>query len=101
MMYGYRVSYMGLESQILYISRSLRKYCDNSVVVFMAKNNKNGSQSTHIDIKYLAIREHVKKKKVIIEHIRNELMITNPLTKGIPPFKFKDHIVKMELGFII
>jgi hypothetical protein len=29
------------------------------------------------------------------------LMITNPLTKGIPPFKFKDHIVKMELGFII
>jgi hypothetical protein len=43
----------------------------------------------------------LRKKKVIIEHIRNELMITNPLTKGIPPFKFKDHIVKMELGFII
>jgi intergrase/recombinase len=83
------------------ISRSLRIYCDNLVVVFIAKNNKNGSQSTHIDIKYLAIREHVKKKKVIVEHIRNELMITNSLINGMPSFKFKDHIVKMELGFII
>ena len=41
------------------ISRPLRIYCDNSVVVFMAKNNKSGSQNKHIDIKYLAIRERV------------------------------------------
>ena len=39
------------------ISRQLRIYYDNSVVVFMAKNNKSGSRSKHIDIKYLAIRE--------------------------------------------
>ena len=37
--------------------------------MFLAKNNKSGSRSKHIDIKYLAIREHVKKKKVVIEHI--------------------------------
>ena len=43
------------------ISRSLKLYCDNSVAVFMAKNNKSGSRSKHIDIKYLAIRERVKK----------------------------------------
>ena len=29
------------------ISRPLKLYCDNSVVVFMAKNNKSGSQSKH------------------------------------------------------
>ena len=37
------------------ISRPLKLYCDNSLAVFMAKNNKSGSRSKHIDIKYLAI----------------------------------------------
>ena len=43
------------------ISRPLRIFCDNSSV-FLAKNNKSGSRSKNIDIKYLAIREHVKEK---------------------------------------
>ncbi|RVX13557.1 hypothetical protein CK203_021005 [Vitis vinifera] len=54
-------------------------------------NNKSGSRSKHIDIKYLAIRKRVKEKKVVIEHISTELMIVDPLTKGMPPLKFKDH----------
>ena len=33
----------------------------------MTKNNKSESLSKHFDIKYLAIREKVKDKKVIIE----------------------------------
>ena len=74
------------------ISRPLRIFCDNSATVFLAKNNKSWSQSKHIDIKYLAIREHVKEKKVVIEHISTELMIGDLLTKGIPPMKFKDHV---------
>ncbi|KAL6342637.1 hypothetical protein AAG906_012501 [Vitis piasezkii] len=57
------------------------------------------ASSKHIDIKYLATREHVKeKKKVVIEHISIELMIANPLTKGMPPLKFKDHVVNMGLS---
>jgi len=79
------------------ISRPLRIFCDNSVVVFMAKNNKSGSQSKHFDIKCLALRERVKDKKVVIEHISTELMIVNSLTKGMPPFKLKDHVERMEL----
>ena len=67
------------------ISRPLKLYCDNSAAVFMAKNNKSGSRSKHIDIKYLAIRERVKEMKVVIEHISTELMIVDPLTKGMPP----------------
>ncbi|XP_050915368.1 secreted RxLR effector protein 161-like [Lathyrus oleraceus] len=43
--------------------------------VFMAKNNKSGSRSKHIDIKYLAIRERVKDKIVVINHISTDLMI--------------------------
>ena len=84
-----------------YIHRPLRMFCDNSAVVFMAKNNKNESRSKHIDIKYLAIRERIKKKKVVIEHINTELMIADPLTKGMPPLKFKDHVVDMGRGSIM
>ena len=80
------------------ISKPLRMYCDNSAAVFMAKNNKSGSRSKHIDIKYLAIRERVKDKTVVIEHISTELMIADPLTKGMPPLKFKDHVDRMGLG---
>ena len=49
------------------IERPFRLYYDNSVAVFLAKNDKRGSRSKLIDIKYLAIRERVKEKKVIIE----------------------------------
>ena len=64
----------------------------------MAKNNKSGSQSKHIDIKYLVIREHVKEKKVVIEHVNTKLMIAYPLTNGMPPKNFKDHVVRIGLG---
>ena len=70
------------------IYRPLRLYCDNSTAIFLAKNNKSGSRSKHIDIKYLAIRERVKEKKVVIEHISTELTIADPLTKGMPPKTF-------------
>nr|CAN71215.1 hypothetical protein VITISV_025916 [Vitis vinifera] len=69
--------------------------------IFMAKNNKSGSRIKHIDIKYLAIREHVKEKKVVVEHISTELMIVDPLTKSMPPLKFKDHIVNMGLSSLM
>jgi hypothetical protein len=80
------------------ISKPLKMYCDNSAAVFMAKNNKSGSRSKHIDIKYLAVRERVKENKVVIEHVSTELMIVDPLTKGMPPKNFKDHVVQMGLG---
>jgi len=80
------------------ILRPLKIYCDNSVAVFMAKNNKSGSRSKHIDIKYLVVRERVKENKVVIEDVSTELMIADPLTKGIPPKNFKDHVVRMGLG---
>ncbi|RVW92737.1 Copia protein [Vitis vinifera] len=79
------------------ISRPLSIYCDNLAAVFMAKNNKSGSRSKHINIKYLAIRERVKEKKVVIEHISTELMIADPLTKGMPPLKFKDHDIRLKV----
>ena len=83
------------------IFRPLRIYYDNSVIVFMAKNNKSNSRSKPIDIKYLAIRKRVKEKKVVIEHVSTKLIIADPLTKGKPSLKFKDNVDGMELGSIM
>ncbi|KAK9033575.1 hypothetical protein V6N11_049762 [Hibiscus sabdariffa] len=63
-------------------ARTLMIDCNNLDVVFMAKNNKSGSRSKHNDIKYLAIRERVKEKKVVIKHINIEQMLADPLTNG-------------------
>ena len=67
----------------------------------MAKKDKSGSRSKHIDIKYLAIRERVKKHKVVIEHISTELMVVDDLTKGMPIKKFKDHVTNIGLGSVL
>ena len=79
----------------------MRIYCDNSVVVFLVKNNKSGSRSKHIDIKYLAIREHVKSSKVAIEHISIGLLIADPLTKELPPKAYKEHVEHMRLNYVV
>ena len=80
------------------ISRPLKIFCDNSAVVFFSKNNKSGSQSKHIEIKYLKVRENVKKQKVSIEHISTKLMIIDPMTKGLPTKPYKDHVEHMGLN---
>ena len=80
------------------ISKPLKLYYDNSAAIFMAKNNKSGSPNKYIDIKYLAIRESVKEKKVVFEHINTKLTIADPLIKDMQPNYFKDHVVQMELG---
>ncbi|EOY26609.1 Gag-protease-integrase-RT-RNaseH polyprotein, putative [Theobroma cacao] len=83
------------------ISKSLKMYCDNSTTGFLAKNNKSGSRSKHIDIKYLAITKCVRENKMVIEHVSIELMIVDPLIEGMPPMKFKDHVARMGLGCIM
>jgi len=56
------------------IARSLKLHCDNSVALFMTKNNRSGSQIKHIDITYLAIRKRVKWS---LGTINTELMIVD------------------------
>ena len=51
----------------------------------------------HIDIKYLVVREKVQNGVVSIEHIKNTLMLVDPLTKGLLPKLFMDHVARMGL----
>jgi len=83
------------------ISKSLKIYCDNSAAVFLAKNNKSGSRSRYIDIKYLKLREHMKSSKVVINHISMRLMIADSLMKGLPPKTYKEHVEHIKLNYIL
>ena len=79
------------------IMRPLRMYCDNSAAVRFFKNNKTTGGSKHIDIIYLVVREKVQNGVVSIEHIKNTLMLVDPLTKGLPPKLFMDYVARMGL----
>ncbi|KAL0299968.1 UNVERIFIED_CONTAM: Secreted RxLR effector protein [Sesamum angustifolium] len=79
------------------IFRPIQIFCDNSAAVFFSKNNKSGSRNKHIDIKYLVVREKVNKKEIVIQHIRTELMVADPMTKALPANSYRNHVDRMGL----
>ena len=48
-------------------------------------------------LKYFVVKEEVQKHKVLIDHVSIELMIADPLTKGLPPKVFTGHVKKMGI----
>ena len=79
------------------ISKPLRIYCDISAAGFFSKNDKYFYGAKRMELKYLTIKEEVQKQQVSIEHISTQLMIVDPLTKGLPPKTFKEHVDLMGL----
>ena len=79
------------------ISSPLTLYCDNEPVVFYASNNKSSGAAKHIDIKYHVVKDRVQDQTIKIEHISTNLMLADPLTKGLPPNLFQQHAIDMGL----
>ncbi|KAL0373177.1 UNVERIFIED_CONTAM: Secreted RxLR effector protein [Sesamum calycinum] len=79
------------------IFRPIQIFCDNSAAIFFSKNNKSGSRNKHIDIKYFVVREKVNKKEIVIQHIRTELMVADPITKALSSNSYKNHVDRMSL----
>ena len=79
------------------IARPLKIYCDNSAAVFFSKNDKYSKGAKHMEIKYFAVKEEVQKQRVSIEHISTNLMIADPLTKGLSPKAFNEHVESMGI----
>jgi hypothetical protein len=79
------------------ISRPLTLYCDNKLIVFFSSNNKSSDAVKHIDIKYFIVKDRVQDQTVEIEHISTKQMLADPLTKGLPPNIFSDHVTCMGL----
>ena len=72
-------------------------YCDNTAAVFFSKNDKYSKGAKHMDLKFLTVKEEVQNRRVSIKHIGTELMIADPLTKGLPPKTFSGHVNRMGI----
>ncbi|KAM1269944.1 hypothetical protein ACFX15_001999 [Malus domestica] len=77
------------------VKRPLKMFCDNNAAVFFSKNNKRTSASRLMDVKFLKVREMVKKGEIEILYLPTEKMIADPLTKALPNNAFKAHVTKM------
>ncbi|KAI5426170.1 hypothetical protein KIW84_031847 [Lathyrus oleraceus] len=89
-----------LKNILLLLERGLRYiklYCDNSSTVFYAKNNKTSSGSKHLELKYLTIKDLVKKNDIVVEYIDTDFMLAGPLTKGLRPIVLNNHVESMGI----
>jgi len=83
------VSYFEAKILVDNISKPLKNYCDNSATIFFSKNDK---YCKHNELKYFVVKEEIQKSKASIEHINIDLMIIDPLTKGLLPKLFVPHV---------
>ena len=79
------------------IKRPLKLYCDNEPAVFYSYNNKSSEAAKHIDIKYYVVKDRVQDHTIDLEHISTKQMLADPLTKGLPPNVFSEHVAGMGL----
>ena len=79
------------------IEKPLKLYCDNEPAVFYAHNNKSSGAAKHIDIKFYVVKEQVQNQTICLEHIRMSKMLADPLTKGLTPKVFGEHLAGMSL----
>jgi hypothetical protein len=67
------------------IERSLKLYYDNEPTILYAHNNKKTKDVRHIDIRFYIVKEKIQDQTISLEYISTKKMITDPLTKGLPP----------------
>ncbi|KAK1411312.1 hypothetical protein QVD17_37859 [Tagetes erecta] len=80
------------------ISRPLKLYCDNSAAVNFSNSNSSTRAGLYLDTKYLFVRKRVEEGKLCIEFISTHNMLADPMTKGLPPKIFEEHVSKMGLS---
>ena len=79
------------------IPKSMKICYDNSTTIFFSKNDKYSKGAKHMEVKYFALKEQLLKQRVSIKHISTNLMIANPLTKGLSPKTFNEHVKRMNI----
>ena len=79
------------------IHKPLKMYCDNQLAVFNAHNNKSSNAAKTIEIRYYVVKDKIQDQTIGLEHIRTNDMLADPLTKGLPPSVFKEHLAGMVL----
>jgi hypothetical protein len=79
------------------IERSLKIYCDNEPSILYAHNNKKIKVAKHINIRFYVVKEEIQNQTISLEHINTKKMIADPLTKGLSPNVFREHLADMGL----
>ena len=79
------------------ISKPILLYCDNEPAVFYTSNNRSSDAARHIDIKYRVVKDRIQDQTVDVKHIRMKHMLADPLTKGLRPSIFREHVAGMGL----
>ena len=79
------------------IERPLKLYYDNEPAVLYAHNNKKTKAAKHINIRFYVVKEKIQDQTISLEHISTKKMIADPLTKGLPPSVFREHLADMGL----
>jgi hypothetical protein len=79
------------------IDKPLKMYSDNQPAIFYAHNNKSSKATRPIEVKYYVVKDKIQEKTISLEHIRIKDMIADPLTKGLPPSVFTEHLAGMGL----
>jgi hypothetical protein len=79
------------------IERPLKLYCDNETTVLYAHNNKKIKAVKHINIRFYVIKKKIQDQTISLKHISTKKMITDPLTNGLPPSVFREHLAGMGL----
>ena len=85
-----------LESGRLY-SQTTKDVLRQPAAVFYAHNNKSSNAAKTIEIRYYVVKDKIQDQTISLEHIRTKDMLADPLTKGLPPNVFKEHLAGMGL----
>jgi hypothetical protein len=79
------------------IERPLKLYCDNELAVLYVHNNKKTNAAKNINTRFYVVKEKIQYQTISLEHISTKKMIADPLTKGLPPSVFREHLADMGL----
>jgi hypothetical protein len=79
------------------IETPLKLYCDNKPAVLYAHNNKKTKAAKYVNIRFYVVKEKIHDQTISLEHISTKKMIADPLTKGLPPSVFREHLAGMGL----
>ena len=79
------------------IHKPLKLYYDNEPAVCYAHNNKSSGAAKHIDINFYVVKDKVWDHSISLEHINIKKILVGPLTKGLPPNVFREHLAGMGL----
>jgi hypothetical protein len=78
------------------IERPLKLYCDMNQQYFMLTTIKKPRLSSTLILGFVLLKR-IQDQTISLEHISPKKMIADPLTKGLPPSVFREHLADMGL----